>query len=294
MTTIYTLTDPRESVIKYVGKSIRPEKRFIEHLKETGSYKKINWIQKLLSLELKPIMEELDRVPTQDEDFWEIYCIAQIKSWGFELLNHTIGGHNPPIVRKYGDDNSFKKPEVADKIMAMNHARKGKTYEELYGLERAQQLKQTAKERMQGKNNPRYGATISSETRNKIGVANSGENNGNYGKILPEWHIEILRSTHKGKTVSDETREKMRKKKLGTKISDEERNKRKIIFAKDSNPNFKGKVYQYTTDGVLVQEWEALYKIKEIYGNKFSNICSCINGKIKTAYGYVWTRKKPE
>jgi hypothetical protein len=252
MTTIYTLTDPRDLVIKYVGKSIRPEKRFIEHLKESGSYKKINWIQKLLKSGMKPIMEELDQVPTQDEDFWEIYWIAQIKSWGFDLLNHTKGGHNPPIVRKYGDDNSFKKPEVVDKIMGMNHARKGKTYEELYGLERAQQLKQATKERTQGKNNPRYGATISTETRDKIGVANSGENNGNYGKALPEWHIEILRQSRK-----------------------------------------KGEVYQYSINGELINTWKGLYEIELCYGNT-TNICSCINGKRKTAMGYKWTRKKPD
>jgi hypothetical protein len=294
MTTIYTLTDPRDSVIKYVGKSVRPEKRFIEHLKESGSYKKINWIQKLLGLGLKPIMEELDQVPTQDEDFWEIYWIAQVKSWGFDLLNHTNGGHNPPIVRKYGDDNSFKKPEVADKIMAMNHARKGKTYEELYGIERAKQLKQLKSLQNKGVSNPRYGATISTETRDKIGAANSGENNGNYGKILPEWHIEILRSTHKGKIVSDETREKIRKKRLGTKMSDETKSKITASISNENNPNFKGSVYQYDKNGILIKVWKGLFEIDIEYGKKSANICSCINGKLKTAYGFIWTRKKPE
>lgn len=293
-TIIYTLTDPRDNSVKYVGKSYRLNARYREHLKEEGKYRKITWINKLRSLGLQPIMEELDRVSTAEEDFWEIYWIAQIKAWGFELLNHTKGGHNPPIVRKYGADNSFKKPEVASKIMEMNHARKGKTYEELYGTERATELKQKIKERTQGEKNPRFGAVMTEETKNKIGEANSGENNGMFGKHITEEHREKLREANTGKVVSDETKEKIRRQKIGSTHTMGTRHKISKAVSKDKNPNFKGVVYQYTKEGILVKEWAALYEIKAIWGNKFCNICSCIKGKIPSAYGYVWTRKKPD
>jgi predicted GIY-YIG superfamily endonuclease len=44
---IYTLSDPRDNLIKYVGKTINLKRRFSEHLKESGNYKKPRWIQKL-------------------------------------------------------------------------------------------------------------------------------------------------------------------------------------------------------------------------------------------------------
>jgi hypothetical protein len=168
-----------------------------------------------------PIMDVIDIIPREEEDFWEIYWIAQFKAWGFSLLNHTNGGHNPPIVRKFGKDNNFHIPEVKKKIDEMNRARRGKTYEEIYGNKKAKELKKIIKDRTGGKNNPMYGKSQSEETKNKISKANLGENNGMYGKQLSADHIEKLREINKNKIVSDETKEKLRTFRLGKKLSEE-------------------------------------------------------------------------
>lgn len=65
-----------------------------------------------------------------------------------------------------------------------------------------------------------------------------------------------------------------------------------INSSKESNGDFKGVVYQYDKKCNLIKTWKALYEIEGVYGKKYCNICSCINGKIKSAYGYVWTRNK--
>lgn len=163
---IYALIDPRNNEIKYVGKTNNVKRRFYQHLTEDGKYKKVRWINKLLSLKIKPIMIELDEVLQCDEDFWKTHWISLIKSWGFELLNHTNGGTNPPIVRKFGNDNSFKIPAVSAKILEMNHARKGKTFEELYGEEKAKELKEISSKRNHSSGNGNFKGKVEQRTLN--------------------------------------------------------------------------------------------------------------------------------
>lgn len=73
----------------------------------------------------------------------EMYWIGQLKVWGFELTNLTGGGNN---------NFNFKNPL------------KGKTFEEIYGIERANILKNKMREAKLGSNNPMYGK----ESNNKL------------------------------------------------------------------------------------------------------------------------------
>jgi hypothetical protein len=41
---------------------------------------------------LKPIEEVIDEVPIEEWQFWEQHYISLYKSWGFNLVNWTIGG----------------------------------------------------------------------------------------------------------------------------------------------------------------------------------------------------------
>lgn len=147
---IYTLTDPRDNQIKYVGKTNNIKRRMQEHLVESSTTKKNNWIKSLRKQNLKPIIEILDE--ETDDPFWEIYWISQIKTWGFTLKNMTEGGDFPPI--KFGEDNVFKRPDVAAKILLHNKNRKGKTLRELYGEEKAKEISLNRSKKFSGKNNP--------------------------------------------------------------------------------------------------------------------------------------------
>lgn len=288
---IYSLTDPRDGLIKYIGKTIDLKRRFKEHLKEEGKYKKIRWIKKLLKLNLVPKIDIIDIVWRCDEDFWEMFWISQFRYAGFKLLNHTNGGHNPPIVKKFGEENSFKIPSVKVKILEMNHARKGKTYEELYGKYKSKKLRKQTSNRTKGVKNPMYGKNQTKETKVKISNANSGKRNGMYGKIVTEETKNLIRSKLKGRIVKEETKLKISNSKKGKPRS--EKTKQKLrLFSGEKNKNFRGVVYQYDKLNALIKVWKGLFEIKIIFGNKFSNISSCLTGKLKSAYGFIWTRHK--
>ena len=93
---IYTLSDPVSGEIKYVGQTSKTlSERMKTHLSD-AKYKKANkridWINSLLKKDLKPIIDIIDEVVEEDWVFWEMYWIEQLKVWGFNLKNGTIGG----------------------------------------------------------------------------------------------------------------------------------------------------------------------------------------------------------
>lgn len=100
LTKIYTLTDPRDGLIKYVGYTTKTlEKRLTGHLNPAtlkNKSKKNSWIKSLKKQRLIPIIELIDEV--KDYNFWECHYISLYKSWGFPLTNGTPGGdgrHGP-------------------------------------------------------------------------------------------------------------------------------------------------------------------------------------------------------
>lgn len=92
---IYALVEPISNEIKYIGKTKQElRKRLSAHIHEskTSNTKKNTWIQSLKKKGLKPKIEEIDLVLETEWEFWEIYWIAQFKTWGFELKNTDGGG----------------------------------------------------------------------------------------------------------------------------------------------------------------------------------------------------------
>lgn len=95
---IYALVDPRNSSIRYIGKSIDPIKRLKGHLNDKASTKKARWIKSLLKYGLKPEVVILELV---DNDKWQEYERKWIAYYKSNLLtNHTDGGEglsNPSL-----------------------------------------------------------------------------------------------------------------------------------------------------------------------------------------------------
>lgn len=92
---IYTLSDPNNKKVKYIGKTNNIKRRFLSHLSNnqlSKSTKKNNWIISLLRKNQLPIIEVLDEVDSELVDFFEIFYISLFKSWGFDLVNGTYGG----------------------------------------------------------------------------------------------------------------------------------------------------------------------------------------------------------
>jgi group I intron endonuclease len=109
-TKIYVLIDPNNNQVRYVGKSNNPTKRYYKHCKFTNvKTHKNNWINKLLTEGKKPILCVIDEVSINEWVFWEMYWISQMKAWGFNLTNSTIGGDGSTT----GNKTSFKKGRTA-------------------------------------------------------------------------------------------------------------------------------------------------------------------------------------
>jgi group I intron endonuclease len=67
---IYALIDPRDNLIKYIGRCKNLKHRMMCHLTPTelnNGTKKSNWIKELLENDLKPIMIEIDHVPKKEQ-----------------------------------------------------------------------------------------------------------------------------------------------------------------------------------------------------------------------------------
>lgn len=99
MTYIYSLTDPRDGLIKYIGKTSKvPIERFRQHLKAARSpkYMVSRWIAFLQRNGMTP---ELNIEDTCDDSEWKRYergYIALVKSCGAKLKNRTLGGTSIP------------------------------------------------------------------------------------------------------------------------------------------------------------------------------------------------------
>jgi hypothetical protein len=125
ITYIYTLNDPITNEIRYVGKSNTPNVRHRKHISEAKSNKnnnhKINWIKSLLAKNLKPTLDVIDEI--EGDWVWlEEYWISQFKGWGFNLVNGTNGGENPPSWKGRTHSDEYK--EIRKQIMLVDNPSK--------------------------------------------------------------------------------------------------------------------------------------------------------------------------
>lgn len=115
---IYTLTDPRDNLVKYVGCTTNIDQRMSAHRSNRLKNKNSTWIRELISNKLYPIVEIIDTIPYEDMRKMERFYIEKY-SKDFELNNVKPGGEgskpgmmsgkNNPMygVRMTGDKNPF-------------------------------------------------------------------------------------------------------------------------------------------------------------------------------------------
>jgi hypothetical protein len=122
-TFIYTLTDPITMVVRYVGKANDPHKRLSDHLAPphiNAKSRKAHWLKKLVTQNLKPILNVLEFV---DKSVWEEAerkWIAYYRSQpdGHLLTNIAPGGG--------GIGDGFK--HKSETLLKMSVAHKGRTH----------------------------------------------------------------------------------------------------------------------------------------------------------------------
>jgi hypothetical protein len=97
---IYALVDPRTDQIKYIGKSVKPEKRFRDHVSPfymKAETHKNHWLRQLDREGLKPRLKILHEVPAHIANEAEEAAIMVAKIFGDRLTNGTNGGDGGAI-----------------------------------------------------------------------------------------------------------------------------------------------------------------------------------------------------
>ena len=101
------------------------------------------------------------------------------------------------------------------------------------------------------------------------------------GKHLSDDTKKKISESRIGKHLSDDTKKKMSESRIGKHLSDDTKKK---ISKSLSKP-----ILQYTKDGEFIKEWTSCIEASKVLGIHHGNITTCCKGKLKSAYGFVWT-----
>lgn len=106
---IYTLIDPRDGAVRYIGKAVDSQKRLSKHLRETRrDYPVYRWIAKLRDSGLTPSARV---ICVCSEDDWrekEIAAINAERAVNARLLNVAAGGDQPYCSKEVRAENGRK------------------------------------------------------------------------------------------------------------------------------------------------------------------------------------------
>lgn len=144
---IYTLSDPRNGQIRYVGKTYSLRNRIRGHLNEKTRTRKANWIKQLSRLNLKPVMEVIE---TTCENGWqqaEMFWISYLRFLGFDLTNLDGGGksgfkRSEETLRKISIANTGKK-RTPEMLKRLSDAHKG--------IPQSQESKEKRRQKLKGR-----------------------------------------------------------------------------------------------------------------------------------------------
>jgi hypothetical protein len=212
------------------------------------------------------VVEECNSL--EQSNIRERYYIEKLTNEGYKLTNSYISD-----VTEFSLDTREK----------MSNARKGKTLEEIVGLEKSIELKEYYSERIK-LNNPNKNSDPL--VREKISNTlkeyfEDKENHWAYGLKMTDEHNEKLRlaklnnpkNVGNRKPKTEEQKEKLRNSIKGTKIK-------------------RSEILQYDLDMNLVKEWKSLREIERIDTTMSrSQIAKCCKGDKETYAGFIWKYK---
>lgn len=186
---IYSLTDPRTSLVRYVGVTFRRKSRLNEHMSRAvrgGKTHRDCWLRSLIAAGLRPVYRELE---IGSGDGWPNRERSWIAAYRSTLTNHTDGGEGTP--------GYVPTPELRAKWSAM---RTGVPYppgrrSAMLGKEHTPQAIEKIKRASTGRKMP-------DSMRAGVSAARKG-------KPLPLAQRQKLAKSHRGKRLSEEHRRKI-------------------------------------------------------------------------------------
>lgn len=275
---IYKLIDPKTNEIKYIGQTDNIKRRYNDHIsssfnENSDSYNtyKARWIRKLKSKYLLPIIEIVEECDSLEQsNIRERYYIEKLTIEGYKLTNSYITD-----VTEFSSHTRNK----------MSSAKKGKTLEQIVGLEKSIELKEYYSERIKLNNpnksdDPLVREKISNTLKEYF---SDKENHWAYGLKMDDEHNEKLRLAQLNRKrpistkripMTEEQKEKIRNSIKGTKIK-------------------RSEILQYDLDMRLVKQWKSLREIERTDSSlSRSQIAKCCKGDKNTYAGFIWNYKQ--
>jgi len=166
---IYSLKDPRDYQIKYIGKTIDIDRRRKEHnqIHRNKKSKKNSWIIHLIKNGMQPIMEVLEECKESDWVERERFWIRYYKELGFNLKNMTLGGES-------NDGYVFTKEDRLKQSKSQRLRHKTTPF----SMETREKLSKKAKETLNGLDNLKLGSK-----KSQVPIIQKTKD----GEIIKEW-----------------------------------------------------------------------------------------------------------
>lgn len=205
------------------------------------------------------------------------YFRRAIKKYGWDNFAHDILYSGLTKDDAYSKERALiKEYRSNEKEHGYNHTDGGEVGKKL-SKEAIDKIREHARKRV-GENNPRYGKHCTDETKEKIRAAIvgrfAGKNNPNFGKPMKDEQKKKISESRKGKHFP--------------KLSDAMKKSEKI---KANSEKRMKEIHQYTKDGAFVKTWRSAPDAAMVLCGRRggqSNISSCANGNLGSAYGFVW------
>lgn len=302
---IYCYKKPNGEIF-YIGKGTGHRyKRHLSEAKNTDKKDyKTNTIRKIMKNGEEPIIEIMKDNLTEDE----AYELEEklIKHYGrvnngtgilTNLTDGGLGGRGLVWTQEMRDFHSKRMSGENNHMFGM----KGEL-NPFYGKTHSEETIELFRKNATGRE-------FSEETRKKISIATTGENNPMFGKKHSEESKKLMREISSGEKHpgygiprSEETKRRISEANKGRKFTDEHKRKISLArtgkFKKEENPNYgKGiPIIQVHNSGEITR-WANAHRASESLrkkGKKVSpvGIYSCTNGKTKTHAGDKWYKEE--
>lgn len=158
---IYTLRDPRNNKIRYVGKTIqKPQTRLRAHIRQAQRANKSHrdrWIMQVLADIERPVLEVIEEATEENWEEREMYWIAHYDN----LTNETAGGEGLHG-HKFSQEHRGK----------LGKSQLGNT--KALGFKHTKETRAKGSANKMGKKNPNYGKSPSAETSRRMSASHEG------------------------------------------------------------------------------------------------------------------------
>jgi len=219
ITYIYALLDPRNSEVRYIGKTVDIKMRIYRHCTSKKKTKSASWIKSIY-----PLMPEIVVIESVLDDWQEAeqFWISYFRFCGANLTNLTYGGegshgYSPPAASRLKMSQAAKgrtrSAEHQEKLAASRRGRK-MSEEQRQKLSLAHIGKKPTTDARARQSEAQVGRRLSEETKIKI-------SNSNKGKKLSADQLQRMIAGCKNRKPSAESNEKRRQKLVGRVFSEE-------------------------------------------------------------------------